>query len=83
MYVNPRTFRPQYLIDEDIWEVHAESKFKIPLSKMFSGFKYYQFFLRKHLKIPTKEELMIFYYNRYVIGGKKDTLPYLIERWTE
>lgn len=37
----------------------------------------------KHKKQPTKDELAIFYYNRYVESGKKATLPHLTERWIE
>jgi len=35
----------------------------------------------KYKKRPTKEELAVFYYNRYVEAGKKNTLPYLTEKW--
>ena len=37
----------------------------------------------KFKKLPTKDELIIFYYNRYVVGNKKDTLPFLVEIWAQ
>ena len=35
----------------------------------------------KYKKRPTKDELAIFYYNRYVEGDKKNTLPFQTEKW--
>jgi len=40
-------------------------------------------FILKHKKQPTKAELAIFYYNRYVESKKKDTLPFLTEQWID
>lgn len=37
----------------------------------------------KHKKKPTKDELAVFYYNRYVQSGKKSTLPYLTQQWIQ
>lgn len=33
--------------------------------------------------MPTKDELILFYYNRYVVTKKKGTLPFLTEQWAE
>jgi hypothetical protein len=33
--------------------------------------------------MPTKDELILYYYNRYVVRNKKSTLPYLTEPWAE
>lgn len=33
--------------------------------------------------MPTKDELILFYYNRYVVRGKTQTLPFLTEVWAE
>lgn len=33
--------------------------------------------------MPTKDELIIFYYNRYVVGDKVKTLPFLTDIWSE
>jgi DNA-binding transcriptional regulator YbjK len=35
----------------------------------------------KYKTKPNKDELAIFYYNRYVEAGKKTTLPHLTEQW--
>lgn len=40
----------------------------------------------KYKKEPTKDELAIFYYNRYVEADtkhKKNTLPFQTEKWIE
>ena len=79
--ISPRTMRPCYRVNNKVWEEVAMETFSVPVNKMMSGMKYYQNFLEKHGKIPTKDELIIFYYNRYVVANKKSTLPYLTERW--
>lgn len=33
--------------------------------------------------MPNADELVLFYYNRYVIGGKKSTLPAFVNEWAE
>ena len=48
---------------------------------MFKGCKYLEEFILKYKKKPTKDELAIFYYNRYVEGDKKNTLPFQTEKW--
>ena len=48
---------------------------------MIKGQKYYQGFIEKHKKFPTKDEIILFYYNRYVVANKYNTLPYLTEKW--
>ena len=45
--------------------------------------KYFEAFLKKYKKMPTKDELILFYYNRVVLAGKKGTLPYMTETWAE
>ena len=77
----PKTMRPFYRINNKKWEVSAEEIFSVPVKNMMKGMKYYQNFLAKHKKIPTKDELITFYYNRYVVANKTNTLPYLTERW--
>ena len=37
----------------------------------------------KHKKLPTRDELAVFYYNRYVESGKIKTLPFLTEQWID
>ena len=48
---------------------------------MFKGCKYFGEFIIKYKTRPNKEELAIFYYNRYIEAGKKNTLPHLTEQW--
>jgi hypothetical protein len=50
---------------------------------LFKGRKYFEIFLRKYKRMPTKDELILFYYSKYVVKNKKSTLPYLTEVWTE
>lgn len=33
--------------------------------------------------MPTYDELVLFFYNRYIVAGKAHTLPYLTEQWTK
>lgn len=33
--------------------------------------------------MPTRDELIIFYYNRYIVADKVRTLPFLTEIWSE
>ena len=35
----------------------------------------------KYKKRPSKDELAIFYYNRYVEAGKRGTLPFQTAKW--
>lgn len=37
----------------------------------------------KHKKLPNWDELVTFYYNRYIEAGKNNTLPYLTEQWAK
>lgn len=39
--------------------------------------------MRKYNKVPTVDELIVFYYNRYVIANKKATLPLMTKKWAE
>lgn len=52
--------------------------FKVEDKKeLFKGCKYIEEFIIKHKKLPTKDEIAVFYYNRYVEAKKYNTLPYL------
>ena len=48
---------------------------------MLKGRKYFEQFLFKYNRMPNAEELVLFYYNRYVIGKKKNTLPFQVKGW--
>ena len=39
-------------------------------------------YVQKYEKKPELTELIIFYYNRIIEGGKKTTLPFLTEKWS-
>lgn len=45
--------------------------------------KYFGEFLRKFNKMPNRDELITFYYNRYVMANKMSTLPLLIGFWAD
>lgn len=55
----------------------------MPAKKLFKGRKYFEAFLRKYQRMPTKDELILFYYNRYTVKNKASTLPFLTEHWAE
>ena len=40
-------------------------------------------YIQKYEKKPELIELIIFYYNRIIEGGKKNTLPFLTQTWSE
>lgn len=78
-----RTLRPYYQIKYETWEDCAKRVFKVnDVSKLFAGCKFMLNFIEKYESRPTYLELILFYYNRYVEGGKKSTLPFLVEKWT-
>lgn len=58
-------------------------KWNMKKEEVFSHFKQFEAFLVKYETIPTYEELILFFYNRYVEGSKKTTLPFLTEKWTK
>lgn len=80
----PLTLRLKSRYGNKEWEEYIEDKIHIPAGQLFKGRKYMEEFLIKYKRLPNnKEELITFYYNRYVIGGKKDTLPFLTEIWAD
>ncbi len=79
--VCPVTLRPFYYVKEGTWEDAAFKKFNIKPKNLYRGCKYFMGFVQKHEKLPTLEELLIFYFNRYIEAGKCGTLPYLTRRW--
>lgn len=36
----------------------------------------------KYDKLPTVDELILFYYNRHVVSGKHSTLPCVVAKWS-
>jgi len=47
--------------------------------ELFSGHKYFAEFIIKHGKLPNYDELLVFYFNRYIDSGKIKTLPFMME----
>lgn len=78
----PKTLRLKSKYGEKKWEDWLEEQVKIPVSQLFKGRKYFEDFLFKYKKIPNRDELLVFYYNRYVVAKKKSTLPMLTEQWS-
>ena len=76
----PKTLRLYY---DKNWESAAENVYKVASTDLFKGRKYFIGFLSKYKRMPTKEQLILFYYNRYVVTNKIGTLPYLTEEWSE
>ena len=81
---NPKTLRPFYTVEGRVWEEVALECFKVEkINQLFSGCKLMINYIEKYEKKPEPIEMMIFYYNRIVEGGKKKTLPFLTEIWTK
>jgi hypothetical protein len=57
--------------------------FKVEEGELFKGCKYIDEFILKHKKKPTRSEIAVFYYNRYVESAKKATLPFQTQLWIE
>lgn len=79
----PKTLRLFSTYQNNKWDSEVEKKYQVPAKNLFKGRKYFESFLRKYKRIPTKDELILFYYNRYVVRSKSSTLPYLTEVWAE
>jgi hypothetical protein len=80
--IHPKTLRPISSINGQKWEDCAKGLFGVENKKeLFQGCKYIEEFLLKHKKKPSRHELAVFYYNRYVEAGKRSTLPALTESW--
>lgn len=76
--------RPYYKIDGTTWKKKAAMLYNIQdIDLLFKGNKYTQKFMRKYKKLPEFEQLAIFFYNRFIIAGKEDTLPFLCQRFVE
>ena len=72
--VCPKTLRP-YHIENQIKE---ESP-----AQVLKDFKHFEEFVFKYEKLPTLDELIVFFYNRYVEAGKCKTLPFKVSVWAE
>ena len=82
--IHPKTLRPLYSLEGQKWEERAKSVFGVADKReLFQGCKYIEEFLLKHKKKPSRGELAVFYYNRYVEAGKRSTLPALTQVWIE
>lgn len=79
----PATFRPLSKVDGKNWESVAQKNYKMSPEELFSGRKYFQAFLQKYGVFPSRDELILFFYNRLVVHGKSSTLPYLTSAWAK
>ena len=68
----PTTFRPE---SKD-WEQSALEVFGLTKKELFSGCRYIEQFLLKYREFPTKDELLVFCYNRAVESKLLSTLPF-------
>ena len=84
MQIHPKTLRPVCVISGERWDHWAKAVFKVEDRKeLFKGCKYIEEFILKHRKQPSRHEIAVFYFNRYVVAGKRSTLPLLTEQWIE
>lgn len=80
----PKTMRPYYHVaGNKTWFEAAKEKFGLEPEDLFKEYKYFEALIAKHEKFPTFEELITFYYNRFIEAGKCKTLPYLVEKFTK
>lgn len=79
----PNTLRLYSTYENNKWDSEVEKNYQVSAKNLFKGRKYFEVFLRKYRRMPTKDELIVFYYNRYVLRNKSSTLPYLTEVWAE
>ena len=83
----PETGRPLSMDNDKSWSKNAKEVFGFSSNKqLFKGCKYMEEFIMKYKKQPTRDELAIFYYNRYVEAdskNKKNTLPHRTEQWVD
>jgi hypothetical protein len=69
--IHPKTLRPLSQVEGEKWDQLAKAIFKVEdIKELFKGCKYIEQFILKHKKKPTKDEIAVFYYNRYVLSGK-------------
>lgn len=81
---HPKTLRPCYYVHGKTWEDCAEEAFEVKnMKRLFKGCKYIESYVLKYKKLPEVDELIAFYYNRYVESGKMETLPYMVRFWAE
>jgi len=77
----PATCRPYYTLEDGrIWSAAAESVYGIPTGAMMSLDKRFGDFVCRYGAYPTREELLVFIYNRYVLCGGRRTLPAALEQ---
>ena len=80
----PVTARPLSTLNDKTWSRNAKDIFGFSAnSQLFKGCKYMEQFIMKYKKQPTRDELAIFYYNRYVVTDGRVTLPFLTEKWID
>ena len=77
----PVTLRPFYHVKEGTWSDAAFKKFNVKSKDLYKGYKYFMGFVQKHEKFPNFDEMITFYFNRYIEAGKCTTLPFLTKKW--
>ena len=78
------TLRPLTHSEGRTWLEQAQEAFGFSEDKeLFKGCKYIGEYILKYKRQPVREELAVFYFNRYVVAGKKSTLPFLASEWID
>eukprot|EP00475_Leptophrys_vorax_P032537 TRINITY_DN5031_c0_g1_i1.p1 TRINITY_DN5031_c0_g1~~TRINITY_DN5031_c0_g1_i1.p1 ORF type:complete len:841 (-),score=220.30 TRINITY_DN5031_c0_g1_i1:2410-4932(-) len=76
------TCRPFSVVDGTSWVECAEEsalklfKENVSVENMLSTYKAFGTFVGKYGKYPSLDELIVFVYNRYVVHGRRSTLPH-------
>lgn len=74
MYIHPRTCRPKYVFGAETWREQSVRKYG-PLERQISINSHFGKYVQIHGVYPSRDELLIYLYKRYVIYGKHTTLP--------
>jgi hypothetical protein len=71
----PSTCRPYYNVNGKRWSENLFEKYGLTPESTVSCNELFGNFIVKHKKYPTKDELMIYCYNRMIVHGSHTTLP--------
>ncbi len=77
------TCRPFSTVKGEPWKTVAERVCGFGASEMISLNKQFAMFVTKYQRYPTKTELLVFVYNRYVFHGQHQTLPAQISQFID
>jgi hypothetical protein len=79
LIISPETCRPLYREPSGVsWMEASESHYKIPPHQQLSTNEAFGNFVIKYGFYPTRDEFLVYLYNRRVIHGNKKSLPHCV-----